>query len=168
VFFPFETLFDGCQLVIIANSLIFQSLDYQLVCLFDTHCFVILYHSLVQPVFKHPNCSHLRVVIWIDIELLFIKFTLLVLKIEKLLLKLDGLVQHLISPPSPSSNIFFAFWHESLARITHETCLTWRWFLQGKLWNHTIVLSWSRRSLFSFCNCYIYSLFLCLAINEAW
>jgi hypothetical protein len=86
VFLSLETLLDGGQLVIIPDSLVFQSLDDKFVGLFDAHCFVVLDHSLVQPVLQHPDRSHLGVVVAVQVDLLFVQLPLLVLQIQKLLL----------------------------------------------------------------------------------
>jgi len=62
VLLAFQTLLNGCQLVVVAHPLILQSLHYHFVCLSDALSLVVLDHGFVQFVLQHSDHSHLRIV----------------------------------------------------------------------------------------------------------
>ena len=63
VLLTFQALLNGCELVLVSDSLILEPLHNHLICFPDTLSFVVLDHSLVKLVLKHSDLTHLRVVL---------------------------------------------------------------------------------------------------------
>ena len=63
VLLAFQALLDGCELVLVSDSLILESLHNHLICFPYALSLIVLDHSLVKLVLKHSDLAHLRVVL---------------------------------------------------------------------------------------------------------
>lgn len=90
VLFAFQALLDGCELVLVSDSLVLESLHNHLICFPDALSFVVLDHSFVELVLKHSDLAHLRIVLRVEVNLLSVDFLLFVFQISLVGLELLG------------------------------------------------------------------------------
>ena len=102
---PLQCLFDGPELIIVADPFLLQPLHDQLISLLDTHGLVVLDHSFIQAVLHDTDHAHLWVVIAVHIDLLSCHLGQLVLETFKMFLLGLALIPHLIVLPLPNKEI---------------------------------------------------------------
>lgn len=105
IFLPLQSLFDGPELIIVADPLLFQPLDNQFIGLLDAHGFIVLDHGFVQAVLHDTNHAHLWVVIAVHIDLLSCHLGQLVLQAFQMFFLGLALVPHFIVLPLPHKEI---------------------------------------------------------------
>lgn len=105
IVFPLKGLFDGPELIIVADPFLLQPLHYQLISLFDAHGLIILDHGFVQAILHDTDHAHLWVVITVHIDLLSCHLGQLVLQTFQMFFLGLALIPHLIVLPLPHKEI---------------------------------------------------------------